>query len=99
MFGNIDWTALKFLLDLLSTLAVFLLFIWTMIKRKQKDNSDDIKNLDLRVRELENNQALMATHEDIGTIRSEITGLSEKLDAANHLLHVLHEHTLNKKKG
>ncbi|KEQ19182.1 DUF2730 family protein [Endozoicomonas numazuensis] len=64
MLDGIDWSAMKFGLDLISTLGVFLLFIWALIKRKQKDNSDDIKALkeqnkkmDRRVQRLEDAQA------------------------------------------
>lgn len=94
---GINWSAMKFGLDLVSTVAVFLLFIWTMIKRRQDGNSVDIKELDKRVQKLENSQALLATHEDVSRIKSEISRLREKTESMNHILSLLHDHLLNKK--
>jgi hypothetical protein len=99
MLGDVDWSAMKFGLDLISTLAVFLLFVWTVLKRKQKDNSDDIKELDLRVQKLETNQALLATHEDVTKIKSQLAALDQKLVAVDNLLQILHRHLLSHSKG
>ena len=101
---GINWSAMKFGLDLVSTIGCILLFIWTMIQRRQKDNSKDIgqlvqrhQDLDKRVQKLENSQALLATHEDVSRIKSELSRLREKTESMNHILSLLHDHLLNNK--
>lgn len=103
MLDGINWSAMKFWLDLLSTLALFILFIWTLIKQKQKDNSDDIKTLsdqhlklDQRVQKLENTQDLQATHKDVTEIRVDVSGLSEKVDGMDRKLDLIQEVLLKK---
>ena len=106
MFENVEWTAFKFWLDLVSTVAVFVFFIWTAIKQKQKDNGQDIKQLredqqtlSSRVQKLENTQELSPTHDDLSAVEIEMNGLKEQLKAQNNLLHTIHEFLLNDKRS
>lgn len=106
VLSSLDWSAMRFGLDLLSTAAVFLLFIWTWIQRRQKDNSDDIKRLndfckklDRRVQRLEDGHKHLPTYDDLTVIKVEVAGLTKQIEGMDNKLELIHQFLLNSKKG
>ena len=99
-----NWAALKFGLDFIATVGLFTYFLYsTFIKKKDQANANSIKvlskkhdDLDRQVQELKSNQALLATHEDISKIRSELSGLGQKVEAMKHTLDLIQDHLINK---
>ncbi|OED43600.1 hypothetical protein ACH42_09825 [Endozoicomonas sp. (ex Bugula neritina AB1)] len=103
---ELDYGAARFWWDVIQTLAVFALFVWTLIDRKRQHNSEGIdelkasqKKLDRRVQRLEDTQAQLPTHHDLTAIKVQVVSLATKIEGMDNKLETIHQFLLNHKKG
>ncbi|MCW7552575.1 DUF2730 domain-containing protein [Endozoicomonas gorgoniicola] len=103
---EMDYGAARFWWDVVQSLALLALFIWTALDKRRQKNTQGIdavresqKKQDRRIQRLEDNQERLATHEDLSDIKSDLSGLQEKITAQNNLLQTIHQFLLTNKKG
>ena len=101
---DMNYPALRFYWDILQSLALVVLFVWTAIDKKRQSNSAGIKDLkeeqnDLgqRVQRLEDHQSKMPTHKDMAQVKEQVARLSADIKAQNNLLQTIHRYLLDKK--
>ena len=103
---EMDYGAARFWWDVIQSLALLALFIWTAVDKRRQKNTEGIdgvkeaqKKHDRRIQKLENSQNLLATHDDLSDLKSDLSGLKEKITAQNNLLQTIHRFLLTNKKG
>ena len=94
----LNYSALRFWLDVVQWAATGMIAAWLMTTRGRKDNTEAITKLEKRIAKLETIQSQMPTHKDVLRIREEVSGLRSEIKSSKHLLEVVHQHLLDKGK-
>ncbi len=103
MPDEINFTAARLAWDILQSLCLLGLFIWTVIDRRRAANSTgisqmvrDMHRLERRVQKLEDALANLPTHHDLNTIKVEMARLTTQIKGLDHKLEVIHQYILNR---
>lgn len=110
--GDVDYTMLRFVLDLIQIGGVVGLGIYTWFVNRTKSNRQDINALHARLQQVERNHDVLQsqvehapTHYDLGKVYEQLNGvantlseLTGQLGAVNHQLSMVHEYLLNSKR-
>ena len=102
MLAEVDYSAARFWWDVMQTVGMMALFVWTVLENKRKRNTaglgelqNDMSELDRRMQRLEDTQAQLPTHHDLTDVKNQMSGLKEKIEAQNGLLQTIHQFLLN----
>lgn len=104
MEDGLDYSKLKFWLDLLQWLFTLGLMVFVWIDRGREKNKGAIEALTNRTESLERrlltaeeNLRHSPTHEDIAKLQSQYAGLESKLDRVTTTLDRIHDYLMNAK--
>ena len=101
---EISYEAMRFYWDVLQSLALFLLFVWTAMDKRRQQNSSQIdevmdvqQDLDSRVQRIETEQKAMPTRDEVAQMKAQIARIGTDMKAQNNLLQTIHHYLLNQK--
>ena len=102
MPDDLNYSAMRFYWDVLQSLLLAALFVWTLIDKKRQQNSQGISDLEKRmtdinrrVQKLEDTQALLPTHQDLTKIQVQVAGLTKQIEGVDTKLETIHQFLLN----
>lgn len=102
-----DYDANKFWLDAIQSVALVLIAIYKFFVGKDEDNSTAIKDVDVRVDEIEKEMISMKSHlldeqtvselyNRLNSLNREIGELQKELQASTRILNIVHTHLMNR---
>lgn len=99
---GLDYSSAQFWFDVLQTLVMVFVAIYTYMANRSKVNKKAIEQMGERVNKVEIQIKHLPDHDDIGALHDKINGvnstvstISGQLNAVHHTLSLINEHLIN----